>query len=179
MAVESKESLRSQLRSLISVNAESAFVSELLLSWQYFKSSSGVAFYSAMKDEINLEFLLNTEKELFLPRYNAARKAYEMCALSSEDDLVNGQYGIKEPGKKCRVAEKNEIKLWLIPGMAFSRSGHRLGRGAGFYDRLLEKENGIKCGVCTSEQILEEIPLEAHDIKMDFVLTDKEIIRVN
>ena len=65
-----------------------------------------------------------------------------------------------------------DIDLAVIPGMAFDRDGHRLGRGKGFYDKLLP---GIKCrkiGLCFSFQLADSVPIEPHDIVMDMVLTD-------
>ncbi|MEO7298989.1 MAG: 5-formyltetrahydrofolate cyclo-ligase, partial [Verrucomicrobiota bacterium] len=53
----------------------------------------------------------------------------------------------------------------------FDLTGRRLGRGKGFYDRLLAEIPGTKCGVCFDEQIVEEIPTESHDVRMDYVLT--------
>ena len=72
----------------------------------------------------------------------------------------------------------NEINLWFIPGRAFDIHGNRLGRGGGFYDRLLEDENGIKVGVTTEDRILDYIPVDSWDIKMDFLITNKKIINI-
>ena len=179
MVLDSKHNLRSQVRQLVHTSHAESSVEKNIIDWTQYKSARKIAFYFAMKGELNLDFLFESGKELFLPRYNKVAKAYEMCLVQCEEELQSGEYGIKEPGMQCRTALKNEIELWFIPGMAFSRSGHRLGRGAGFYDRLLEDENGLKTGVCTAQRILEYIPLENHDIKMDFVLTDKEIITIN
>jgi len=61
--------------------------------------------------------------------------------------------------------------LILIPGIAFDLHGRRLGRGKGFYDRLLTEIRGVKCGIAFDEQIVEKIPVEPHDVRMDFILT--------
>ena len=60
----------------------------------------------------------------------------------------------------------------IIPGLGFTTDGHRLGRGKGFYDRYLEKYTGIKIGIGLSEQIIEDLPTEEHDIEMNFVVSD-------
>lgn len=62
---------------------------------------------------------------------------------------------------------------FLVPGVAFSVSGARLGRGKGFYDRYFSKNDGLKIGLAWSEQVLDEIPVEAHDSHMDFIITEK------
>ena len=63
----------------------------------------------------------------------------------------------------------------LVPGLAFSRDGHRLGRGGGFYDRLLagRARDAVKVGVCFALQLHEAIPSEVHDVVLDAVITDK------
>ena len=179
MVLDNKTLIRSQVKKLRPTNEESSSVLNLLLNWDLFQKSSKVAVFIAMKDELDLSTLLESGKELYLPRFNAETKKYEMHRWLDENSLIEGRYGIKEPAGTSPKALKNEIDLWFIPGVAFSRSGGRLGRGAGFYDRLLEQERGLKCGVCTASRIFDEIPQEEHDIKMDFVLTDKEIITVN
>ena len=68
----------------------------------------------------------------------------------------------------------NEIDLILVPGLAFSQDRHRLGRGSGFFDKLLAgpAKNAFKLGLCFSFQVLEQIPIEGHDVVMDAVVTD-------
>jgi len=179
VVLNSKQDIRLEVKQFQHNVDEVEAIAERIQNWHLFQTSKKLAFYFAMKDEVSLDFLFESGKELFLPRFEVNYKKYEMCLVSNKDELVVGEYGIKEPGKQCRIVEINEIDLWFIPGMAFSRLGHRLGRGAGFYDRLLENEGGLKCGVCISRKIIEGIPAESHDIKMNFVLTDKEIITIN
>lgn len=80
----------------------------------------------------------------------------------------------QSPKTEADLHLPNEIDLILVPGLAFSQDRHRLGRGGGFFDRLLAgaAKNAFKLGVCFSFQILEQIPTEAHDIVMDAVVTD-------
>jgi 5-formyltetrahydrofolate cyclo-ligase len=68
---------------------------------------------------------------------------------------------------------------FLVPGVGFSTKGQRLGRGKGFYDRFLENDSGTKIGLCWSEQLKENIPVESHDCHMDFVITEKFCWDVN
>jgi 5-formyltetrahydrofolate cyclo-ligase len=65
----------------------------------------------------------------------------------------------------------------LVPGVAFDVHGHRLGRGRGFYDRILAQASGIRCGVAYDFQLLEQIPTEAHDALMNFVMTPSRCVR--
>ena len=176
MTVDTKNSLREELKS-ISGSAVGS-IEEKVLSWPVYQAAEKIGFYLAMDDEISVNFLFESEKEVFLPRFKDNKSGYEMAEVRSRNDLTAGKFGIQEPSSACRPAQKDEIDLWLIPGVAFDRKGNRLGRGAGFYDRILSNENGLKAGVCCAGRIIEEIPVEDHDIKMDFVLTDKEIIKI-
>lgn len=69
-------------------------------------------------------------------------------------------------------------EVLLIPGLSFSKKGERLGRGKGFYDRYLETFNGIKVGLCFECQLQDEIPVETHDKKMNFIVTERNIYRI-
>jgi 5-formyltetrahydrofolate cyclo-ligase len=71
----------------------------------------------------------------------------------------------------------DQFDLVLVPGMAFDSSGNRLGRGQGFYDRLLAETSGVKCGVGYDFQLLEKIPAEPHDAKVDFILTPTRCLK--
>ena len=78
---------------------------------------------------------------------------------------------MREPAASCEVIPLDKFDLVLVPGMAFDLVGNRLGRGLGFYDRLLQTVSGVKCGVCYDLQLLGKIPTETHDARVDFVLT--------
>ena len=92
-------------------------------------------------------------------------------------DIVIGKFGVREPAANCAEIPLNRFDLLLVPGMAFDLYGHRLGRGQGFYDRILAEASGIKCGVAYDFQLLELIPTEAHDAKVDFIFTPSRGVR--
>ena len=91
----------------------------------------------------------------------------------TDSDLKIGHYGVKEPIDACEDLPLKELDLLIVPGLAFSPDGYRLGRGGGFYDRVcIAAHNSKKCGVAYCEQLLNEpIPVEPHDVKLDFVVT--------
>ena len=70
-------------------------------------------------------------------------------------------------------------KIIIVPGLGFSKEGIRLGRGKGFYDRYLEDKSVIKIGISFEMQIVDFIPTDSHDVKMDFIVTDHEILKIN
>ena len=118
---------------------------------------------------------------VFLPRsYRTdAGLDYELAVDNAgPDGLVPGAYGIMEPGRDCRAATAAEIKEmgWLVPGVAFDRSGRRLGRGKGFYDRMLQG-NGLKLGVFYECQQVSCVPVEPHDRALNAVVTENAVYR--
>ncbi|MCH2206508.1 MAG: 5-formyltetrahydrofolate cyclo-ligase [Lentisphaerales bacterium] len=148
-------------------------------NWQTFQEVESIGIYIAMNDEVNLNELLETDKKLYLPIYDKVNKVYRMALVQDSKDLVEGKFGISEPSEKCRLADVDDIGLWLIPGRAFDKKGNRLGRGKGFYDRLLADENGLKAGVPADGKVLENVPTDKWDVKMNFLLLEDEVMTCN
>jgi 5-formyltetrahydrofolate cyclo-ligase len=89
-----------------------------------------------------------------------------------------GEFGIREPAAKCAEIPFGKFDLVLVPGVAFDLRGCRLGRGRGFYDRLLVEVRGVKCGVAFDDQIVNEIPAGTLDVQVDFILTATRCVKV-
>lgn len=141
--------------------------------WQNARS---ILFFAPLPDELNVWPLvgpaLAAGKMVALPRFAAAKQAYIACTIRSvENDLEAGQFGIREPCNHCAELPLNRLDFVLVPGVAFTLQGRRLGRGKGFYDRLLAAVRGIKCGVAFDEQIVTDIPSEPHDVHLNCILT--------
>lgn len=143
------------------------------------RAPRALAAYAAFKEEPVLTPLLNewlaAGKKLYLPRFVLECGCYQMVAVTDlQCDCVSGKYGIAEPYPELPEAEElMDGTLWLIPGVAFDNNGNRLGRGCGYYDRLLQRHpGGFTAGVCRECQILPEIPAMEWDIRMDAVVTE-------
>lgn len=104
----------------------------------------------------------------------------EFLRADSGSDLKTGNFGVQEPvDYQGATVSLVDVDLVCVPGLAFDQSGARLGRGKGFYDRVLGRCRGLKIGVCYSSQFLSEsVPTEAHDVRMNFVVTEKLIHKV-
>ena len=98
----------------------------------------------------------------------------ELREIRSLDDLEIGAFGIHEPNNTCPIVEPKSIDLFIVPGLAFDEDKHRLGFGAGFFDRMLATLSARLIGLAYSFQIVPKLPSEEHDIAMDFVLTEKD-----
>ena len=136
-----------------------------------FDSGSSLAVYLASPDEINIdpyiEYVLHMDVEVVAPRWNG--ETYELAKLKGldEKDLRRGPMGIREPVDADIVEPKN-VYAWIIPGLAFTRGGKRLGYGGGWYDRFLASapKGAIKIGVAYSFQIVDDLPTKPHDIML-------------
>jgi 5,10-methenyltetrahydrofolate synthetase len=111
------------------------------------------------------------KKKLLFPRiYHDKLHLYQW---NRGANWVQGSYGIQEPDPKTwKEAALEEVDVGLIPGLAFDHTGGRLGRGGGFYDRLLgdSRWRGLKTGIAWPWQLVLEVPKEPHDICMDYVV---------
>jgi 5-formyltetrahydrofolate cyclo-ligase len=103
-------------------------------------------------------------------------------AVAAPDSLRPGRFGIREPdADACPVREVGEIDAALIPGLAWDRAGHRLGRGAGYYDRLLAHPGwrGFRCGLFFAAQETPSVPHEPWDVRLNAIVTEREVIRMD
>jgi 5-formyltetrahydrofolate cyclo-ligase len=101
-------------------------------------------------------------------------------AVTSEEELhQGGRYGIREPALACPQVPINEIDIAFLPGLAWSRTGARLGRGAGYYDRLLARPEfrALRCGLFFAVQEFLELAIDPWDQPLDLVITEQEMFR--
>ena len=157
---------------------ESRIICKLLAESKFWKNSQHILMFVPMKDEPDISPLhrlaLQERKHLYLPQYNPLKEIYDIAEIHDlEQDLQIGKYGILEPVTQCTT--KENIDMTLVPGLAFDRSGCRLGRGKGFYDRLLVDLPGMKCGICWSWSFLTSLPVEPHDCRIGFLATSPKI----
>jgi 5-formyltetrahydrofolate cyclo-ligase len=154
----------------------SARARDLLRRQSAWQRASAILFYAPMAGELDLSPLLDEAlqagKAAALPGFVSETGTYQAFEIShSMRDCAPGKFGISEPGAHCRAISLKRLDLVLAPGLGFDVSGRRLGRGQGFYDRLLAGIAGAKCGVAFDQQVVGQIPAAAHDVSMNFILT--------
>ncbi|MDF7806053.1 5-formyltetrahydrofolate cyclo-ligase [Pontiellaceae bacterium B12219] len=161
------------------LEAASAEISARFQTLDAFQSSETIALYKAIGGEVSLEPLFSKAwklgKRTCIPVFNAKTRLYEMAEITTETEFRTGPYGIQEPVSPALLA-LSEIDLIAVPGVAFDAAGNRLGRGGGYYDRMLESFDGFSVGVSFDFQLLPEIPIEAHDQPLDAVVTETKMI---
>ena len=151
-------------------------VQEHIVKSREFQSAKIVGAYFATGSEVKTDLLIGEAKRLgkvvALPRTEGDMiNFYEM---SSTDELVAGRFGIMEPPPEHPA---RRIDLLIIPGIAFDKQGYRLGYGKGYYDRYLsEKKSQFAIGLAYNFQLLESLPHDEHDAKMDAIATEDGIL---
>lgn len=120
--------------------------------------------------------LVNRGKRIGLPRMLPGHQM-EVREYSPARPLVPVAFGISEPGEDCPLISKEEIDLILVPAVCYDRAGYRLGFGGGYYDRWLERFEGFRVGLCRECVLQDKVPTEAHDSRVDVLLTEEEKLR--
>ena len=132
-----------------------------------YRRARTVMAYAAARGELPLGRVLADAlaagKTLILPRC-AGEGVMHGHRVDAPDRLATGAYGILEPGADCP-------RLIFVPGTAFDVRGHRIGQGGGYYDRYLNRTRAVRVGVCHDFALLSAVPSEAHDARMDIVVT--------
>ena len=147
-----------------------------LLSHSQIQKADSVLMYHSLPDEVDthsaLDKLLAMGKKVLLPKVISDTEM-TIHEYTGKDSLQPSEpYGILEPTTPELSIINCQLSIAIVPGMAFDRQGHRLGRGKGYYDRFLSQIPNIYIiGVCFPFQMLESIPSESTDVVMDEVIT--------
>jgi len=139
-----------------------------------FKQAKCISFYHALPGEVETADFIEKwagVKTIFLPVVEG--NDLNLHPYKGKHSLQCGAFGIMEPERE-EPCSMEQIDLMIVPGIAFDRQCNRLGRGKGYYDRLLTTLSIPKIGLCYNFQLVDEIPMESFDIPMDIIVTDKE-----
>lgn len=191
-----KNALRRYIRQLLKTFASAEDSSESLykelVHFEAYQKARSVLLYAALPEEVPTQKLtercLADNKITALPKVNGKEMDFFILtpSLPISAQIQKGAFGIAEPLPSCRrfVPSENTLPvLAFVPGLAFDRQGFRLGRGGGYYDRYLSafcgrmrNKNITLVGLCRSIQIMPNVPAEAHDIRMDFLMTEHGLV---
>ena len=155
------------------IEAEEVF--EKIESLPEFQAANAVLMYWSLPDELpthNFIIKWSKKKQMLLP----VVKEDEMLIkpFLTKDEMTQGSLGIWEPSVQKEYI--NKIDLVIVPGVAFDKNKSRLGRGKGFYDKYFVNRHIIKIGIGFDFQLIEKVPTDAYDIKMDKIITKSRII---
>lgn len=159
---------------------QSRSIQDRVLGFEPYLSSPSVVLYSPIQNEVATERIrdhaLSEGKRLFYPRSSHAH-CVELIQIHSPEDLRAGRFGILEPvGDRC-LTDFGELAAF-VPGVAFDLEGNRLGRGRGWYDRMIEKldNRGLLVGLAYEFQLVEKVPTDAWDQKVHFIITERRVV---
>lgn len=181
-----KAALRRKMQSLRDVcsdrGARDARLLRSALSLPVYQKVSAVLCYVSFGSEADTKALLRQSlldgKSVFVPRCRAADGEMDFYRIDSMDELSPGKFGILEPpALPERRFQRAENALCFVPGLAFTRSGKRLGYGKGYYDTFLNRIPVCTVGLCYDFQLIEDLPTEEHDKPVSYICTDRGLYR--
>lgn len=157
-------------------------VCELICDSPEFAAAGTIALYAALPDEVPtqplFEAALASGKRILLPRISA-QDCLEFGVVKDWKQLRVGRFGVLEPEPESPGVPLATGHLVIVPGVGFTPQGHRLGRGKGYYDRALAAAEGAPglFGLCFSCQLVVDLPSEAHDQRVQAVVSERGIVR--
>lgn len=182
--VELRQQMKERLTALTAaqVCVNSAAVWERLSVMPEVASAGCLLAYVSKAHEIDthglIQQLLAIGKYVCVPSFDGTSRHYRASKLRDfHADLGKGKFGILEPkGEAVCIVRADKLDAVLLPGLAFDVHGNRVGRGLGFFDRLIMEASGIKIALAHDFQVLNEVPADAHDVCVDFIVTEKRIV---
>ena len=175
-----KRDMRRRFRALRDAIAEdqcierSAAIEKLVLSIDRIEQAGSVFVYVSSGSEVRthelIAALLECGKTVAVPRVLPDPGVMQPVVIHKLNDFAPGRFGIPEPATHEPFDETPDVTI--VPGLAFTRTGERLGQGGGYYDRYLGQHPATyKIGLCFNEQLIDALPISEHDIRMDEVVT--------
>ena len=172
--LEKRDATSAELRDIASER-----IHENLKNNPSFIDAKNIACYSPIGSEVNThDIMLNILKQgknLLLPRI--IDDNIQFYIVPNLEKLEKGSFEIMEPKDSCERAKK--IDCVLIPTVGASKLGVRLGYGKGYYDRFLSSTDAVKISLTYSKQIVKSIPSDSYDIKINWIVTENENIKIS
>ncbi len=165
--------------------AKDRMIRERLSGLGEYRNAGTVMLFASFRTEVDtipiIRDALMQGKRVVLPKVDSAKKELGLYNIRSVDELIPGFLGIPEPGVvEGRKVAPEELELIVMPGVAFDERGGRLGYGGGYYDRLGAglRHRPPLVAVAYEEQVISEVPVADHDIRVDKIVTDRRVIEV-
>ena len=151
---------------------KSNIIFDKIISLKEYQQAKTIALYKSLSSEVNtgklIDYSLSIGKTVLLPKVIGNDLVF--YEVTNKTIFMKSSFGVYEPMEKNSYDEK--IDLIIVPGVCFDKKNNRLGFGKGYYDRFLINNKTKKIGVCFKEQLIDNIPTDKFDIKMDLIVTD-------
>ncbi|MBW2984748.1 5-formyltetrahydrofolate cyclo-ligase [Candidatus Woesearchaeota archaeon] len=172
--LEKRDALRKK-----EIEYKSKKIKGVLFSLPEFKLAKTVCFFVSFNSEVNTHDMIKEAikdgKKVCVPI--ATDHTLILSKINKFDDLnKKNKYGILEPAKINKI-NKNDVDIIIVPGTVFDKEGHRVGYGKGYYDGLLKSYKGLSIGICFDLQMVDKVPRNEWDEKLDEVITEKGMVR--
>lgn len=160
----------------------SSEIAAKLFNTEDWKQAQSIAITISQGTEVETRAIIEKGweegKRIVVPKCEPGTKDMTFRVLNSFDQLEVVYYGLLEPKETETMAVlASDINLMVVPGLAYNRKGFRIGFGGGYFDRFLNKYNGRTASLAFEEvQIVEELPIEAHDIPVNMIITNEQVI---
>jgi 5-formyltetrahydrofolate cyclo-ligase len=141
-----------------------------------FQEAKGIFIYISFKNEVDTNKIIQSiidTKQVMVPCIENGK--INISQIDNFCTYKKDKFGIPEPCEK-KICSPKKIDLAIVPGIAFDLNRNRIGFGGGYYDRILKLINAKKIALCYDFQLLDNIPIDNHDIKMDFIITESRMI---
>lgn len=183
-----KKELRKQLLeirgsiAIEDISEKSRIITEELLSLDEVIEAETIMIYMSFRNEVDtkglFKELIKRGKRVVAGRCIKSTREIIPVIVDGMESFEDGNYGILEPSLDNDRVNIEDIDVVIVPGVGFDRTLNRIGFGAGYYDRFLSKlrPDSKKIAICYDEQIVSKVPTGRYDLKMDMVITDKEVI---
>ena len=163
------------------IDKSDAAIEAKLLSLPEYLSAKRVFVYFSVGREVKTQGIIShalaAGKTICVPHMRETRGLMDAAIIANLEDLVVGQFNLLTPNPATlNLLEPSELDLIIVPGVAFDKTGRRLGMGAGYYDRFLLRANKAELiGAAWAAQILETVPTDEHDKPVNYLLTEEGI----
>ena len=157
-----------------------AGITRNLLSLREFQDAETILFFYSNWNEPDTHVMIRRAfdlgKTIALPR-TYPKGVMEARKIKGFDDLTPARFGIPEPAESSPVVKPEELDFIVVPAVLFDCEGYRLGHGGGYYDTYLPSTCAFSCGIAREKMLVPRVPREKHDIRVNCVVTEKEILR--
>nr|WP_295607255.1 5-formyltetrahydrofolate cyclo-ligase [uncultured Terrisporobacter sp.] len=169
------------------IKHNSDIITDKLLNLDCIKNAKNIMLYLDFNNEVStdslIKKLLNLGKIVSSPiTLKEERKLIPSQITDLKNGIQYGAYNIREPKPECSPAINiKDLDVVIVPAVAYDKNCYRLGYGGGFYDRFLEnlRKDAVTIGIAFDLQIFDEVPKEAHDAQLDYIVTESRILTPN
>ena len=150
-------------------------ITNKIINLNIYQKAKVIALYKSMNNEVNTSRLINISlesKKVLLPKIIDNKMVF--IEVNENTKYFKSSFGVMEPIGKIYYGN---IDLIIVPGVSFDEENNRLGFGMGYYDKYLSNKDIYKIGICFDKQIVDVLPCELHDVKMDLVITENKVYK--